>query len=228
VALDSIRLRYGSNVDTNFSFLFDSTFANPHLLPLVVGQGPWVVRMLRNMTPDSSYWHYQIQQCSRVRSSCATVSDTIWPTTFTVGDTLLVPVRLRCENDSTHTEYCAPSNWLVDSSEVGGRGSRPDTTWTTGTYYVEKIPSCATVNREQINTYKSLSTGGAVDFWREIFLPSASETRCGIPWFRLAEDGTLLRMDVAGTSLQYWYAFDLDAKRVVLDTALIDSLRQLP
>ncbi|HSQ40741.1 MAG TPA: hypothetical protein VLM37_00515 [Fibrobacteraceae bacterium] len=213
--LDTIWLRDGTNEDTTFYIELDSNFTDYHLFPLVNGDSPWVVRYLHSYTAGSDYWRYYTQTCAEPRTTCTLVSDTSWPDDYIFEDTTDAYLRWICEGDTTGTEYCLTKNWETDTSVAETYGATPDTVWTWSTYFVESTPSCAFLNREKIKSYSSSTSGGKVKFWRELFIPSANEERCGPPQ---------LGFSARGSALEEWNLYDLDDSILVVDTALADSI----
>lgn len=229
--VDSIWVLAGRNEDSTFTFVFDSSFSDYQKLPQQVGDGPWVLRFLHPPRIGKNFWALTPMKCNIPRSTCTLVPDTTWPelsfndTTESAAnfDTNAVAVKQRCKGDSTSVNYCSNRDWVRDSSLAIVYGSGLDTLWAWNTFFVEKIPRCAVLNRDTLYSYLSGNAGGSVKIWRELFLPSASEKHCGIPW-PVKVDSTLTHVEFEGTVLEDWLVYSLDRSAIVLDTALADSV----
>lgn len=202
--LDSIWVRAGRFQDTTIRIDLDSIDWESKN-PQVQGQGYYFVRGVRKMDVGMSYWWWTQQRCSKPRSNCSLVKDTIYPESFVLADTTKILLRLRCENDTTGIEYCAMNNWIDDSLVTATLDSMLDTGWTYGDFYVEPLSDCYAVNREKGRYNKG--SDGSVVMWRELYIPSLSENRCGIP-----------------TQKSNWFVFDLSTSKIVLDSAWIDTI----
>ncbi len=136
------------------------------------------------------------------------VPDTLFPQSWSLSDTALVPLRQKCA-DSTMF-YCKSAGWENDSNALGNVQERLDTLWHTHLYYVEKIPKCGAVNvvpdKFSISAYGTKREMIAI---RELYTPDASETFCG----------PSTQKDM------FW--FDLSFNRMVPDTISMDSLRKV-
>lgn len=180
-ALDSIILRRGSLSRDTFYVYLDSAFADPHEFPLRTKDKkknkaiPSVIRVLDSLTPRVFYWRTMKSVCTyRVDECEKTVADTIFPNSWNINDTNLVPVHYACA-DSELT-YCINSKWENDSTKLGDLQERPDTIWHYSTYYTEKIPECGTYSYFAINAF---TIGGQARFIRELFTPDDNESFCG-------------------------------------------------
>ena len=173
--LDSILLRRGKFELDTFNFFVDSLFDSVHALPLRTKDSPSIMRVLDSLAPRVFYWRPMKSDCElRVDMCDSVVNDTIFPSSWDVNDTALVPMRKLCAlGDSV---YCVSARWVNDSTKLGDVQERADTVWHTSLYYVEKIPECASVN--------SISFGAFAldhDFTivRELRVPDRDETFCG-------------------------------------------------
>lgn len=173
--LDSIMLRRGKlELDTSVIYV-DSAFAKPSSLPLRTKESPSLLRVLDSLTPQIFHWRTIRANCTmRVDMCDSVIADTVYPTSWKTSDTALVPVRYACaSSDST---YCLDAKWELDSTALGKVMERPDTVWHTSTYYVEEVPTCATVSRF---VHSALYYGGRMMFIRELFVPNEEERSCG-------------------------------------------------
>lgn len=173
--LDTILLRRGSfDLDT-FAIYVDSLFDTVSSLPLRTKGSPSILKVLDSLTPRVFYWRPIESECTLIVDKCGKlVNDTIFPTSWNLSDTALVPIRKSCAlGDST---YCSSTRWKDDSSSVGEVQERADTLWHTSVYYVEEIPDCATMNSFSFDAY---AIGRKVNFVRELMVPDESETSCG-------------------------------------------------
>jgi len=234
VPKDSIWLMNGANVDTAYTFLFDSLFNDPSQPKRLTGAGPWVTQYLRNTQVVVDTLRLTPQTCLRPRSTCKLEPDTIWSTSYLKGEVNLVPVRMRCVGDSTHIEYCAITHWKTDSLAQTLDQDKTDTIWTMESYYLERISNCSVLNRDSLTEYSLGAKGGSMRIWRELFIPAAdkNEGRCGIPWV-FQKDSTAadphptpVTLEARGSVLEYWLTYDILRRRPVLDTLLIDSIFQ--
>ncbi len=229
--VDSIWILDGSNTDSLFKFTFDSSFADLEKLPKKVGKNPYVVRFLHPPRLGMNYWKLIPEKCIAPRMSCTLVPDTLWTDlsfndsamAIELIDTNQISLRSHCKGDSTTVNYCSNKDWVRDSSKAIVSGSRLDTLWSWNTFFVEKIPRCAVLNRDTLYSFLSGSAGGSVSIWRELFVPSSSETRCGIPWKRIV-DSTVTKVEFKGSILEAWLVYSLESKAIILDTALADSV----
>lgn len=173
--LDSIMLRRGKFVLDTFKIYIDSSFNDVTALPLRTKDSPSILRVLDSLTPQKFYWRTLRAKCTmRVDMCDSVVADTLYPDSWNVNDTVLVPVRYSCASEDS--VYCLESKWVYDSTALGKVQTRPDTIWHTSTYYVEEIPECGTMNRY---TYYNFFLGGKVNFIRELLEPDESEMACG-------------------------------------------------
>ncbi len=202
--LDSMWVRKGSFQDSTIRIDLDSIDWESKNTQ-ATGNGPFFIRGIRKMDTGLSYWWWIPQRCSKPRSDCPLVKDTIYPDSYVLNDTTSILLRERCEEDTTRIEYCASSYWITDTLQIAQLDSMQDTSWTYGDFYVEQLPHCSAVNREQ-GRYVT-GNDASVVMWRELFIPSLNETRCGIP---------LQSND--------WFVFDLVSGKIVADSALIDTI----
>jgi len=173
--LDSIMLRRGSLTLDTFGIFIDSSFDEISSLPLRTKESPSVLRVLDSLTPQKFYWRTLRSKCNmRVDMCKSIVQDTIFPSYWNLGDTVLVPVRSKCA--SSDSIYCLESKWEYDSTSVGKVNIRPDTVWHTSTYYIEEIPSCAMVSYLGRTGFLA---GSNMTIVRELFVPDETESACG-------------------------------------------------
>ena len=173
--LDSIMLRRGTLARDTFRIYLDSAFNDPAALPLRTKESPSVLRVLDSITPQKFYWRTLRAKCTmRVDMCNDVVADTIYPTSWNVNDTALVPVRYACA--STDSVYCLNAKWEYDSTALGKLNERLDTIWHKSTYYVEDIPKCAFMNGL---LYSNFVYGSKAIFIRELFVPDENEKTCG-------------------------------------------------
>lgn len=179
--LDSILLRRGSfSLDTFYVYM-DSSFADHDKMPLRTNakkkgkEIPTILRVLDSLTPRVFYWRTMKSTCTHRVDMCKeTVADTIYPSSWRIADTNLVPIHYACaDSDSV---YCINSKWENDSTSLGKLQERPDTIWHYSTYYMETIPECATYNSFAVSSY---GVGNRVRFIRELMEVDDSETFCG-------------------------------------------------
>lgn len=179
--LDSILLRRGKFQTDTFYVYLDSSFADPHKLPLRTKETkadkpiPTILRVLDSLTPRKFYWRTMKTICNlRVDMCDDVVPDTLYPSSWSINDTNLVPVRYSCA-DST-LSYCINSKWENDSSSLGDLQERPDTIWHQSTYYMEKIPKCSAYDSYSVTYY---NVGQRVRFIRKMMVPDETEMVCG-------------------------------------------------
>lgn len=197
---DTISVRRGAISRDTFSIYVDSMFNAHDSLPLRTKGSPSLLKVLDSITPHTFYWRAMKSTCEMKITECdSTVSDTLFPKTWKLGDTLLVPVRAACADSDD--VYCAASYWKDDSSSLGSVKVHHDTTWNTSTYLVETIPDCGTYDRY---TYKLMQVGYKGTFIRELFTPNENDISCG-PLTR-----------------EKWMAISLSSGKIVQDN---DSLK---
>ncbi len=212
--LDSILLRRGSFSKDTFYVYLDSSFADAHAYPLRTKDKkkgkeiPSVIRVLDSLTPRVFYWRTMKSVCTHRVDMCKkTIADTVYPTSWYINDTNLVPVHYACaDSDSV---YCINSKWENDSTELGKVQERPDTIWHYSTYYTEKIPKCGTFNQFSVSNY---TIGDRVRFIRELMTPDEDESFCG------------------PASQEEWMVYNMSKNQMVLDTgsvAILDSLKKI-
>lgn len=173
--LDSIMLRRGKLERDTFRIFIDSAFAVHDSLPLRTKESPSVLRVLDSITPQKFFWRTLRANCSMRVDMCSdVVADTIYPKSWNVKDTALVPVRYACA--SADSVYCLNTKWEYDSAALGKVNERLDTIWHMSTYYVENIPSCAMMNNF---AYGGFAYNSKATFVRELFVPSEDERSCG-------------------------------------------------
>ena len=172
---DTVRVLRGDISLDTFKIYVDSMFNFKDSLPLRTKGSPSLLKVLDSITPQEFYWRPMKSKCRMKISECDTlVSDTLFPQTWKLNDTLLVPVRQACA-DSDEI-YCMSSYWENDSSALGDVRVHRDTVWNTSMFIVEKVPACATYDRYE---YRLMQVGYTGTFTRELFSPNESETSCG-------------------------------------------------
>jgi hypothetical protein len=213
-ALDSIILRRGSLKKDTFYMYLDSSFADPHAYPLRTKDKkdgkviPTVLRVLDSLTPRTFYWRTMKSKCTHRVDMCKeTVADTIYPRSWNINDTNLVPVHYACaDSDSV---YCINSKWENDSTELGAVQERPDTIWHYNTYYIEKIPECGAYSSFSISNY---TIGDRMRVIREVFTPDKEESFCG------------------PNSKKDWMVYNVSGGSMITDSdsiSVLDSLSEL-
>lgn len=205
--LDTILVRHGSFSQDTFKIYVDSLFDSVKVLPLRTKGVPSLLKVLDSLTPRVYHWRAMKSTCKFYMDKCGkTVPDTIFPKFWSLMDTALVPMRLRCA-DSTLT-YCKSAGWENDSNALGAVQERLDTLWHTHLYYVEKIPECGAVDiSSKLFSYTPYATKREMIVTRGLLSPDKSETFCG----------PSTQKDM------FWY--DLNYKRMVPDSVSMDSLR---
>ena len=212
--LDSIILRRGNLSKDTFNIYLDSSFVDVQAFPLRTKdkkngkEYPTVLRVLDSLTPRVFYWRTMKSTCTHRVDMCKnTVADTIYPSSWNIEDTNLVPVHYACaDSDSV---YCINSKWTNDSTVLGSLQERPDTIWHYSTYYAEKIPECGAYSSFVINTFV---VGSQARFIREMFTPDKDESFCG------------------PNSKKDWMVYNLSTQKMVVDTdstKVLDSLYKI-
>ena len=201
--LDTILLRRGSfDLDT-FNIYIDSLFDSVAEFPLRTKGSPSVLRMLDSLTPRVFYWKPMESNCElRIDMCDSVVNDTIFPASWCLVDTALVPIRKACA--STDSVYCVSNRWVNDSSSVGNVQERSDTLWHTSLYYVEEIPECATMNLFKRGSFVIDKNFTVV---RELVIPDEEESECG------------------PSALKDLYIYDIGRNRVFPDSLDADAIR---
>jgi len=173
--LDSIVLRRGEFVLDTFKIYVDSLFDSVHKYPLRSEGSPSLLRVLDSLTPRVFFWKAMKSDCElRIDMCDSVVSDTIFPSSWSLSDTALVPIRKACALDDS--VYCVSNRWVNDSASLGEVIERADTLWHASFYYVEEIPECATMNSF---TRGAISLGSKLTVTRQMFVPDEDETACG-------------------------------------------------
>ena len=209
--LDSILLRRGTISKDTFDIYLDSSFNDVHAYPLRTKDKkkdkviPTVLRVLDSLTPRVFYWRTMKSNCIyRVDDCKNTVADTIYPKSWNIRDTNLVPVHYVCaDSDSV---YCINSKWENDSTELGVVQERPDTIWHYSTYYMEKIPDCGTYDSIAVSNY---GVGNRVRFIRSLLTPDDGEDFCG------------------PASQKTWMVYNLSGLAMVVDSDTLKVLDSL-
>ncbi|MDR1759592.1 MAG: hypothetical protein LBR60_03590 [Fibrobacter sp.] len=199
---DSIWLRSGTFTRDSLMIYTDSLFANPRHFPRRTTGDTSLLRVADTLWENTYYWRTVQAHCTRIVNECENLlADTIFPVSWPLQDTIWVPIRKRCA-DSTLV-YCPAAYWVLDSASLGSIRERKDTTWVYSSYFIQKIPECATFNQTHLS---SLTPGrywtGIVD----VFTPDAVETTCG------------------PSSLPGWEIIDLQDLTEIRDTAKAESL----
>ena len=200
---DSILLRSGSfSLDTIVTYL-DSSFKDYHYFPRRAGVNVGVLLLVDSIHETSYAWQSMTSHCKKVHDACDVVPDTLWPSSWLAKDTALVPLRVTCVNDST--VYCLNADWVNDSTNLSEEVyEHKDTTWYVSSYYLEKIPECASLNRGNFSA--SLHPGYSSKFSRELYIPAKSESSCG------------------PAGLPKWLAINLSTQKEILDSATTTAL----
>lgn len=212
--LDSIMIRRGSIAKDTFFVYMDSAFGLPHNYPIRTNDIkkynskrkdtiPTLLRVLDSLTPRVFYWRTMKSTCTHRIDMCnSTIADTIYPTSWKLQDTNLVPVHYACAD--TDSVYCINSKWEDDSTSLGKLQERPDTIWHYSTYYIEHIPKCGTYNSFNVAYY---AVGQRVRFIRELFKPDEEESFCG------------------PATAEEWMVYNMSGSRMVVDSlSILDSL----
>jgi hypothetical protein len=173
--LDTILLRRGHFELDTFEIFVDSLFDSVSALPLRTKKSPSILKVLDSLTPRVFHWRAMKSNCELQVDICdSVVNDTIYPTSWSTTDTMLVPIRKACAlGDSV---YCVSTRWVNDSSSLGSVQKRADTLWHTSTYYVEEIPECASMNSFDMGAF---TFGKKFTVVRELMIPDETETFCG-------------------------------------------------
>ncbi len=173
--LDTVLVRRGKFSLDTFKMFVDTLFDSVHSLPLRTKGSPSFFRMVDSITPRVFLWRTMKAKCELRIDMCDSVrADTLFPSSWRLGDTNLVSVRMLCADSDLI--YCHSSRWVDDSTDLGELQERPDTIWHTSTYYIEEIPECASV--DQFSTWYD-NKDGKKKFARLLFLPGEEETACG-------------------------------------------------
>lgn len=225
--LDSILVRRGSLSKDTFFIYMDSSFADAHNYPLrtkgkdKLGQ-PTIIRVLDSLTPREFYWRAMKSTCTYRIDMCKNVvPDTIYPTSWNLSDTNLVPVHYACAD--TDSVYCTKNKWENDSTDLGELQVRPDTIWHYSTYYMEKIPKCGTFAAFATAYY---GVGQRVRFIRQLFSPGEDETFCGpstgSQWMLYNLSGNKMVVDSLGrldSLIKVWKNADIAPDTLIVDSA---------
>ena len=189
--LDTILVRRGSFSLDTFKVYVDSLFDSVKTLPLRTKGSPSFFKVLDSLTPRVYYWRPMKSTCKFFMDKCdKTVPDTLFPRSWSLADTALVPVRLKCADSTLF--YCKSAGWENDSNALGLVQERLDTVWHTHLYYAEKIPECGAVNSFESSAYGTLREMNVI---RQLYTPSTSETFCGpstqkdMFWFDMSYGG---------------------------------------
>ena len=231
--ITSIKLRRGKIVSDTFRIFVDSAFAVMDSLPLRTKDSPSVLRVLDSITPQKFYWRTLRANCTmRVDMCDKVVPDTLYPDSWSLDDTVLVPVRYACA--SADSMYCLKDKWEYDSTALGKVKERLDTIWHTNLYYIEKIPKCAWVETFR---YSGFVLGEKMTFFRSMFVPGDDEISCGpstkMDWFvyNLSTNDIVLENEDEEDNVNFvdslfgvWKSATVARDTVVIDTVLADSL----
>lgn len=173
--LDSILLRRGHFELDTFEIFVDSLFDSVSALPLRTKKSPSILKVLDSLTPRVFFWRAMETECElRIDMCDSVVNDTIFPSSWSTTDTMLVPIRKACAlGDSV---YCVSTRWVNDSTALSDVLERADTLWHTSLYYVEEIPECASMNTFVRGAF---TIGKKFTVARELMVPDETETFCG-------------------------------------------------
>lgn len=200
--MDSILVRRGEFLLDTFDIYVDSIFDATESLPLRTKGSPSVFKVLDSLTERTFLWRSMKTECSMRIDMCdSLVADTLYPSTWRMNDTNLVPIRMACADSDL--VYCHSSYWENDSSSLGKVQVRHDTLWHTSLYYVEPIPECGTVVGF---SWSNIVLDAKTQFIRKLFSPDESELSCG----------PSARKDL--------FIYDLGRKYAVPDSVDTDSL----
>ena len=230
--ITSIKLRRGKIVTDTFYIFVDSAFAVMDSLPLRTKESPSVLRVLDSITPQKFYWRTLRANCTRRVDKCGdVVPDTLYPSNWSVDDTVLVPVRYACA--SADSMYCLKDKWEYDSTALGKVKVRLDTVWHTNLYYIEKIPKCGWVETFR---YSGFVYGEKMTFLRSMFVPDENEISCGpstkIDYFvyNLSSNFLVLENEEEEDDAKFvdslfavWKSANVARDTIVLDTLLADT-----
>lgn len=198
-SFDTISVRRGEISLDSFRIYVDSLFSSNDSLPVRTKGSPSLLKVLDSITPLQYHWRAMKSRCLMKITDCdSVVNDTLFPQSWTLGDTALVPVRLTCADSGD--VYCAASYWRDDSTSLGPVHEHLDTIWNTSMYLVESVPDCGTYDRF---SYRLMTVGYTGTFVRELLSPAEDETSCG------------------PSSRKDWLAISLATGNIVQDT---DSL----
>ena len=201
--LDTILVRRGAFKLDTFKIFVDSLFDSLDVLPFRTKGSPSLLKVLDSLTPRVYYWRPMKSVCKFTMDKCdKVVPDTIFPRSWSLTDTTLVPMRQKCADSTLF--YCKSAGWVDDSSSLGSVYERKDTLWYTHLYYVEKIPECGAVNYFETSAYGTLREMNVI---RELYTPDKTEKFCG----------PSTQKDM------FWY--DLSLGYAVPDSISMDSLR---
>jgi hypothetical protein len=200
--LDSILVRRGKLTWDTIRIYVDSLFDSVHSLPLRTEGSPSVVRVLDSITPRTFVWRTMKSNCGlRIDNCDSVVTDTLFPSSWRLDDTTLVPVHYACAD--TDLVYCHSNRWENDSTDLGKLQERPDTIWHTSTYYVESIPECGAVDKFSRGSFYIANEFVVT---REVFERSDSEPSCG------------------PSTTKELFVYDIGRNHYVADTVDVDSL----
>ena len=203
--LDTILLRRGHFETDTFEIFVDSLFDTVSALPLRTKKSPSILKVLDSLTPRVFHWRAMRTKCELQVDICdSVVNDTIYPTSWSTTDTMLVPIRKACALDDS--VYCVSTRWVNDSSSLGEVQERTDTLWHTSLYYVEEIPECASMNSFAKGSF---NIGKKFTVVRELMVPDESESFCG------------------PSTLKNLFVYDILRNRVFPDTLDADSLYEI-
>lgn len=204
----SIKLRRGTFKSDTFQIYLDSAFLDKPRYPIRTKSEkdskvvPTVLRVLDSLTPRYFFWRTIESTCAvRVDMCDDVVADTIYPSSWNINDTSLVPVHYACADSDLI--YCVSGKWQDDSTKLGSLEKRQDTIWHYSTYYVEKIPRCASYNSFSVS---NLLIGQTALFTRQLMVPDEDETFCG------------------PASRDEWMVYNLSSNKMVLDTGSVRIL----
>lgn len=140
---DTVSVRSGTLEVESLEVYVDTSFAVAYEWPRRTAGLPSVFRLADSLKQRTYYWRPMKSTCTYISDTCETVPDTAYPSTWSLRDTNLVPIRLACAD--TSLRYCISSNWSNDSSSLGEVLTHLDTLWYSTWYIVHEMPDCGAV-----------------------------------------------------------------------------------
>ena len=166
---DSVFLRNGFFKNDTFKIYLDSSFNDPYALPRKTKGFPSVLKNIDSLKERTFYYRLMGSKCTYIIDTCETVLDTIYPASWSLLDTNLVPVRKVCK-DST-LRYCLTRDYKNDSLKLGNLQTHLDTLWYTSWYFLQHIETCNALNRV---SYTALATKNNFYAYLETFIPESN------------------------------------------------------
>lgn len=167
---DSIFLRNGDFLKDTFEIYIDSSFADPYLLPRKTKGEPSILKKIDSLQERTFYWRTMESRCTYIVDTCETKLDTLYPNSWSLRDTNLVPIRLTCK-DST-LRYCLQRDWKNDSLALGKLNERLDTLWYYSWFLIQEMPKGGMLNKL---SYSNISHKTKVQITEEIFKPESEK-----------------------------------------------------